>query len=63
MSNVPPLKLFAAPTDETVMSRVCPGCAKDGKLAVTTTPATFFACKLAPAGVLIPIWVNIFVIP
>ena len=47
---MPPFRLFALPSEETVTSRLWPGRAKAGRLAVTSTAATFFSCSACPGG-------------
>ena len=44
ISSVPPRRLFALPSDDTVTSIASPGRANGGSVAVTITAATFFNC-------------------
>ncbi len=41
---MPPRRLFALPSDDTVTSIASPGRANGGSVAVTITAATFFNC-------------------
>ena len=56
--SVPPRRLLALPSDETLTSMVWPGWAKAGNWAVTITAATLRNCMLAPAGTVTPICCN-----
>jgi hypothetical protein len=53
--RVPPRRLLALPSDETLTSITCPGWAKAGSVAVTITAATFFGCICTPGGTVTPI--------
>jgi hypothetical protein len=52
--RVPPRRLLALPSDETLTSMACPGCAKAGSWAVTMTAATLRNCMAVPAGTVTP---------
>ena len=51
---MPPRRLLALASDDTLTSMVWPGCANAGSCAVTITAATFFSCMLVPAGTVTP---------
>jgi hypothetical protein len=57
--SVPPRRLFALASDETLTSIVWPGCANAGSCAVTITVARFFSCMLVPGGTVTPICCSI----
>ena len=55
---MPPRRLFALPSDDTLTSITWPGCANAGSCAVTITAATFLICMLVPGGIVTPICCN-----
>ncbi|MNN76328.1 hypothetical protein D3C81_1927010 [compost metagenome] len=53
-SKVPPRKLFASPSDETVTSMAWPRRYPGGNTALTMTVATFLLFDSAPSGIFTP---------
>jgi len=57
--SVPPRRLRALPSDDTVTSSVWPGWANGGSDAVTITAATLRDCSAMPGGRVTPICCSI----
>ena len=56
---MPPRRLLALATDDTLTSMRWPGCANGGSSAVTITAATLRSCIVVPDGRLTPICCSI----
>jgi hypothetical protein len=53
-SRLPPRRLLALPSEDTVTSMVCPARANGGSVPCTTTAATFFSCGFTFCGTTTP---------